>query len=165
MSETIVFHSTAESPWGAIILLSDGESLTHLRLPHSRFPFVLDAGWQEQNNLPIFKQARKELSAYFSGKLRDFTVPFDLAGTEFQAKVWQALVKVPYGRTVAYSELAEKMGQPMAVRAVASANARNPLPIIVPCHRVIGKNGTLTGYSGGGVERKAALLKLEGLEF
>lgn len=161
MSET-AYVSHVPSPWGDVLLLSDGVVLTRLELPGSRFLTRRNRNWRDQENLPVFKEARAELAAYFAGKLRAFTVPFDLPGTEFQTKVWQALIKVPYGQTVTYSDLADKIQQPTAVRAVANANARNPLPIIVPCHRVIGKNGALTGYSGGGVERKAALLQLEG---
>lgn len=159
---TELYHHRVPSPWGDILLLSDGAALTRLELPGSRFPTPRHQAGEANDNLPVFKQARAELAAYFAGKLRAFTVPFDLPGTDFQTKVWQALIKVPYGETVTYSDLADKIQQPTAVRAVAMANARNPLPIIVPCHRVIGKNGALTGYSGGGIERKAALLRLEG---
>lgn len=159
---TELYHHRVPSPWGDILLLSDGAALTRLELPGSRFPTPRNQAGEANDNLPVFKQARAELAAYFAGKLRAFTVPFDLPGTDFQTKVWQALIKVPYGETVTYSDLADKIQQPTAVRAVAMANARNPLPIIVPCHRVIGKNGALTGYSGGGIERKAALLQLEG---
>lgn len=155
-------HAFAPSPWGDILLLSDGAALTRLELPGSRFPTPRNEVGEEKSNLPLFKQARAELAAYFAGKLRAFTLPFDLPGTAFQTRVWQALIKVPYGATLTYGDLAAKLQQPTAVRAVAAANARNPLPIIVPCHRVIGKDGALTGYSGGGIERKAALLRLEG---
>lgn len=157
------YRGTAPSPWGKIILFSDGTALTGLQLPGSRYAKSKRAHWQDKETLPVFKQARQELAAYFAGKLRTFTVPFDLTGTDFQTRAWLALVKVPYGKTVSYSDLARKMSAPAAVRAVAMANARNPLPLIVPCHRVIGKNGALTGYSGGGITRKAALLKLEGV--
>lgn len=160
--QSAIVHATAPSPWGDILLLSDGAALTRIELPGSRFPTPRNEVGEEKSSLPLFKQARAELAAYFAGKLRAFTVLFDLPGTEFQTKVWQALIKVPYGQTVTYSDLADKIQQPTAARAVAAANARNPLPIIVPCHRVIGKNGALTGYSGGGVERKVALLQLEG---
>lgn len=160
--KSAILHTTVPSPWGDILLLSDGVALTRLELPGSRFPARRNQTGEESRNLPIFRAARAELAAYFAGKLRVFTVPVDLPGTPFQTKVWQALIKVPCGTTVTYGDLAAIIQQPTAARAVAAANARNPLPIIVPCHRVIGKNGALTGYSGGGVERKAALLRLEG---
>ncbi len=159
MAVSAEWSGVAPSPWGTIRLFSDGEALTRLVLPKSKAVLLPSAPLRDE--LPIFKAARRELAAYFSGKLRDFTLPFDLAGTEFQAKVWQALLKIPYGKVWSYSDLATRIGQPTATRAVALANARNPLPLIVPCHRVIGKNGALTGYSGGGIARKAALLHLE----
>lgn len=153
------YSGTAPSPWGKVTLFSDGTALTGLELPGSRYRKPTA---EERDALPIFKQARRELAAYFAGTLRNFTMPFDLAGTDFQVRVWRALLKIPYGQTASYSEIAQRISAPTAVRAVAMANARNPLPLIVPCHRVIGKNGSLTGYSGGGINRKAALLKLEG---
>ncbi len=152
------YRGTAPSPWGTIALFSDGLALTGMDLPGGRY--VKPAG-QDHESLPVFQHARQELADYFAGKLRNFTVPFDLVGTAFQVNVWRALLKIPYGKTATYSDIAKKIGSLRAVRAVAMANARNPLPLIVPCHRVIGKNGALTGYSGGGVTRKAALLKLE----
>ena len=160
---TVVYYTHAPSPWGAMLLLSDGEALTHLQLPDSRHPLHVQPHWRQREDLPLFKTACRELAAYFAGRLRHFTIPLSLAGTGFQARVWRELARVPYGHAIAYSALAEKIGAPAAVRAVAMANARNPLPIIIPCHRIIGKNGALTGYSGGGVTRKAALLRLEGV--
>ena len=160
---TELYHHRVLSPWGDILLLSDGTALTRLELPGSRFPSPRNQIGEAKSALPVFREAQQEFAAYFAGKLRAFMVPFDLRGTPFQTKVWLVLSKVQYGKTVTYSDLAEKIQQPTAVRAVAMANARNPLPIIVPCHRVIGKDGALTGYSGGGIERKAALLQLEGV--
>lgn len=158
-----IFTATAPSPYGAIALFSDGVSLTGLQLPDSKRPRQPQTDWVIQENLPIFKIARQELAAYFAGTLRQFTTPLALRGTPFQQQVWRALLLVPYGRTASYSDLAKKIKNPLAVRAVAMANARNPLPIIVPCHRIIGKDGKLTGYSGGGLGRKASLLQLEGI--
>lgn len=107
-----------------------------------------------------FDLLRKELAAYFNDELKEFTVPLDLVGTEFQKKVWQALLTIPYGKTVSYLQQSEAMGNPLSIRAVANANGMNKIAIIVPCHRVIGSNGKLTGYAGG-LERKRALLNLE----
>ena len=107
-----------------------------------------------------FDLLRKELETYFKGKLTEFTVPLDLIGTEFQTKVWQALLSIPYGKTVSYLQQSESMGNPLSIRAVANANGMNKIAIIVPCHRVIGSNGKLTGYAGG-LERKRYLLNLE----
>lgn len=107
-----------------------------------------------------FDLLRKELNAYFNNELKEFTVPLDLVGTEFQKKVWQALLTIPYGKTTSYMQQSEAIGNPLSVRAVANANGMNKIAIIVPCHRVIGSNGKLTGYAGG-LERKRALLNLE----
>ncbi len=105
-------------------------------------------------------EAIDQLRAYFKGKLKDFSLPLDLDGTPFQLKVWTALQKIPYGQTISYSELAKWIGQPKAVRAVGGANGRNPIPLVVPCHRVIGSDGSLTGY-GSGLPIKSALLEHE----
>ena len=106
-------------------------------------------------------QAAEELRAYFAGNLRHFSVPLDMEGTEFQLHVWRQLTKIPYGETRSYAQVAEAVGRPKAVRAVGAANGSNPVAIIVPCHRVIGSNGKLTGY-GGGLPMKKRLLELEG---
>lgn len=102
-----------------------------------------------------------QLNEYFAGRREAFDLPLNLAGTEFQLAVWNELLRVPYGTTITYGELARRIGRPSAVRAVGAANGANPIPVIVPCHRVIGSNGTLTGY-GGGIARKQWLLALEG---
>jgi O-6-methylguanine DNA methyltransferase len=109
----------------------------------------------------ILREAVRQLSAYFDGSLRAFTIPLDMRGTEFQMRVWRQLETIPYGEICSYSEVAEAIGAPRAVRAVGAANGANPIPIVVPCHRVIGANGRLTGY-GGGLPLKKRLLVLEG---
>lgn len=107
-----------------------------------------------------FELLRKELEAYFKKELKEFTVPLDLVGTEFQKKVWQTLLTIPYGKTISYLQQSEAMGSPLSVRAVANANGMNKVAIIVPCHRVIGSNGKLTGYAGG-LDKKRRLLDME----
>ncbi len=107
-----------------------------------------------------FHEVVRQLEEYFSGKRREFDVPLDLRGTPFQLRVWEELRRISYGSTISYGELARRIGSPASVRAVGAANGRNPVSIIVPCHRVIGSNGSLTGY-GGGLERKKVLLELE----
>lgn len=119
----------------------------------------LNANIVEQEN-KHFALLKRELEAYFNYDLKIFTVPLDLVGTEFQKKVWQALLTIPYGKTVSYLQQSESMGSPLSIRAVANANGMNKVAIIVPCHRVIGSNGKLTGYAGG-LERKKFLLNLE----
>ncbi|AYO31647.1 MAG: methylated-DNA-[protein]-cysteine S-methyltransferase [Thermoanaerobacteraceae bacterium] len=108
----------------------------------------------------INDKALEELLLYFDGKLKQFTVPLDMRGTDFQKKVWQQLLKIPYGKTASYGDIARAIGKPGASRAVGGANNKNPLPIVVPCHRVVGSDGSLVGY-GGGLEIKKFLLRLE----
>jgi methylated-DNA-[protein]-cysteine S-methyltransferase len=118
--------------------------------------------WQVSSNNPYLLEAQDSLQAYFDKQTKRFEIPLDLhAGTAFQQQVWLALLKIPYGRTVTYNQISQYIGAPNSVRAVAGAVGRNPLSIMVPCHRVIGSNGTLTGYAGG-LDRKLALLTLEG---
>jgi len=117
-----------------------------------------DAEWKE--DAAFFVEVIRQLNAYFAGELKEFEIPLLMLGTEFQKRVWKALLTIPYGETMSYGELAKKIGEPKAVRAVGAANGQNPLPIIVPCHRVIGSDGSLTGF-GGGLENKKKLLELE----
>lgn len=122
--------------------------------------------FDESQNLKIKKildQAEDQLLRYFSGQLKEFTVPLDIQGTDFQKKVWQQLAKIPYGKTCSYQEIAKKIKQPKACRAVGTANGKNPLTIIIPCHRVIASNGSIGGYSGG-LPMKVKLLALEGIK-
>ena len=114
-----------------------------------------------QGSSPYFEILKKQISEYFNGKRKQFDVPLDLAGTEFQKQVWNVLLQIPYGKTISYAEQAVLLGKLSAVRAVASANGKNKIGIIVPCHRVIGANAALTGYDGG-LWRKRRLLELEG---
>jgi len=116
--------------------------------------------WPDPEQDPLLREAAGQLEAYFAGRLRDFDLPLDLRGTTFQCAVWSALRTIPYGETWSYRDLAAHIGRPSAVRAVGAANGRNPIPIIVPCHRVIGSDGSLTGF-GGGLPLKARLLALE----
>jgi methylated-DNA-[protein]-cysteine S-methyltransferase len=112
---------------------------------------------------PILREALSQLRAYFAGRLRDFHLPLDLAGTDFQVSVWRQLQTIPYGETCSYASIAQAIGRPAAVRAVGAANGANPIPIVVPCHRVIGSNGKLVGY-GGGLPLKKRLLQLERID-
>ncbi len=116
----------------------------------------------ELRETPLLQEVRRQLNAYFAGKLKVFDIPYSLEGTPFQQKVWRALCDIPYGTCITYGELAKRIGDPKACRAVGMANGRNPLPIIVPCHRVIGSGGKLTGYTGG-LDIKTKLLQIEGV--
>jgi methylated-DNA-[protein]-cysteine S-methyltransferase len=150
-------------PLGELRLCSDGASLTRIDfapLPGSDRPPVAPPSGQRADDLPVLRTAATQLREYFAGCRTEFTVPLALAGTPFQQAVWAQLSQIPYGATWSYAELARRIGNPQARRAVGAANGRNPVPIIVPCHRVIGHSGELTGY-GGGLPRKQLLLGLE----
>jgi len=157
------YYTEIESTLGTLTLRGTERGLTGLYMQeHRHGPEELQRrGWQRDDRR--FAEARTQITEYFAGKRKVFTTPIDreaMGGTDFQRRVWAALEAIPYGVTISYGELARRIGQPAAVRAVGLANGRNPLSIIVPCHRVIGSNGKLTGY-GGGMERKQHLLELE----
>jgi len=145
-----------DSPIGKFTLVSNGKALTHLDFETTRTP----APQHPCGSDKVLDKAHRELDAYFEGKLKQFTVPVDPQGTEFQRKCWAALQKIPYGATRSYAQQAVAIGNPKAVRAVGLANGRNPIAVIIPCHRVIGSDGSLTGF-GGGLPRKRFLLGLE----
>jgi methylated-DNA-[protein]-cysteine S-methyltransferase len=151
-------YTTIESPIGALLLLSDGHALRGLYMQEAPNPATIAPDW-EPSEAP-FTDVKAQLSEYFAGRRTTFQLPLALEGTPFQRRVWSALQDIPYGETTSYGEIARRIDQPAAVRAVGLANGRNPISVIVPCHRVIGANGTLTGY-GGGLERKRRLLELE----
>lgn len=150
------YYATIESPMGPILMLSNGTGLTGLRISDPN----PEAGWVESADAAPFAQARRELAEYFAGERTDFTIPLAPEGTEFQKQVWAELEKIPYGITISYGELATRIGNPAASRAVGLANGRNPIWLVVPCHRVIGSSGKMVGYAGG-IERKIAMLDFE----
>jgi len=151
-----------ESPIGLLRLRGTEDGLTGIYMEeHRHAPETSDPGWQRDDLL--FEEAHVQLTEYFAGSRKKFDLTIDrdtMGGTTFQRRVWRELENIPYGVTISYGELARRIDNPDAVRAVGLANGRNPLSIVVPCHRVIGANGTLTGY-GGGLERKRWLLDLE----
>ena len=150
-----------DTPIGTLRLVGDEQGLDRVDLPNAaaREP---DASWQRaRRTLPTpLRATKRQLAEYFDGTRRDFDLPLSADGTAFQRRVWNELCRIPYGETISYGELARRIGKPTASRAVGTANGRNPLAIVVPCHRVIGADGTLTGY-GGGLLAKKALLVLE----
>ena len=148
------------SPLGRLELESDGEALLRIRLPGERRVSPDDRPRRPEPE--AFTAVIAQLDEYFAGTRRRFDLPLAPAGTPFQQRVWMLLRGIPWGRTISYGELARRSGNPAASRAVGAANGRNPLPIVVPCHRVIGGDGTLTGYAGG-LEAKRMLLELEGV--
>ncbi|OBJ37348.1 cysteine methyltransferase [Mycobacterium colombiense] len=150
-------YRTIDSPIGLLTLAGHGSVLTNLRMVDQTYePSRSD--WSP--NPQAFGEAVEQLGAYFAGELTNFDVELDLRGTEFQRRVWRALLTIPYGETRSYGEIAEQIAAPGAARAVGLANGHNPIAIVVPCHRVIGANGSLTGF-GGGLGRKRTLLELE----
>ena len=151
-------YRTLDSPVGLLTLAGQGDCLTNLVIEGAAHPPSDRGRWREDAG--ALPDAVAQLHEYFAGERTGFDVALRPAGTSFQRRVWDALSEIPYGETRSYGEIARQIGQPGAARAVGLANARNPVPIIVPCHRVIGANGALTGYAGG-LQAKCALLDLE----
>jgi methylated-DNA-[protein]-cysteine S-methyltransferase len=143
---------------GRLLLAGDTEGLRTISFQNGFHPVQPASDWRRTEE--PFAEALAQLDAYFAGKLRRFKLPLAAQGTCFQQEVWSALTTIPYGDTVSYSELARRVGRPLASRAVGAANGRNPIPIVIPCHRVVGADGSLTGF-GGGLEIKRRLLALE----
>jgi methylated-DNA-[protein]-cysteine S-methyltransferase len=147
-----------DSPIGLLTLVGDGDALCGLHMEDQAHQPSVSPAWRRDDR--AFPKAVEQVAAYFSGDLTEFDVPLRLEGTPFQRRVWDALCEIPYGETQSYGQVAARIGRPTAFRAVGLANGRNPVAVIVPCHRVIGANGSLVGY-GGGLDRKVRLLELE----
>lgn len=158
----MIYFATYESPIQTLQLLSDGRSLIGLYMMSEKHALQRQSDWVEDDTIVPFPETKQQLNEYFAGSLMEFELPIQLHGTAFQQKVWEVLKTIPYGVTMSYGELAKQINQPNASRAVGLANGKNPVSIVVPCHRVIGANGKLTGY-GGGIERKQWLLNHERL--
>jgi methylated-DNA-[protein]-cysteine S-methyltransferase len=153
-----MYYCYTDSPIGELLLAGDDDALTMIGFPKGSMRRDPEGDWI-YNEKP-FAAAISQLKEYFAGERHDFDLPLRLNGTEFQLLVLEELQRIPYGETTSYGDIAERIGRPKAVRAVGAANGRNPIPIIVPCHRVIGRSGDLTGF-GGGLDTKEALLRLE----
>ncbi|MGE8449904.1 MAG: methylated-DNA--[protein]-cysteine S-methyltransferase [Pseudomonadales bacterium] len=151
------------SPVGQLTLVARGTKLAAILWEHERQNRVRLGPLQESVDHPMLLEAERQLREYFAGSRERFELELDFVGTEFQCKVWQALLTIPFGETRSYSQIAQQIGNPKAVRAVGAANGRNPISIVAPCHRVIGASGSLTGFAGG-LEAKQFLLALEGEE-
>ena len=156
-------YSILQSPMGDLKLVADGSALIGLYFVGCDHVPAASSRWKLEAKHPVLQQAAKQLEEYFLGKRKSFPVPLRLAGTDFQQRVWQQIALIPYRETIHYTDLAKRAGASHAIRAVGTATSRNPLSIIVPCHRVVGKNGSLCGFAGG-LERKRHLLELENLE-
>ena len=153
-----MYYCYLNTPIGDLLLAGDEEALCLVGFPEGSMRRDPEDDWIYSEK--PFEAARNQLTAYFDGKLKSFDLRLRPGGTEFQLEVLQELQRIPYGTTTSYGEIAERIGRPKAVRAVGAANGRNPIPIIIPCHRVIGSSGDLTGF-GGGIPTKKALLRLE----
>lgn len=151
-------YSYLDSPVGPLLLAGDEAALWYVGFPAGKRAMQPRPGWMRSDGL--FPKTKAQLAAYFAGTRRTFDLPLHPEGTAFQKSVWRALSDIPYGETRSYADITRAIGRPSATRAVGAANGANPLPIVVPCHRVIGANGTLTGF-GGGLETKRFLLALE----
>jgi methylated-DNA-[protein]-cysteine S-methyltransferase len=151
-------YTIIDSPIGDLLAVGDGESLSRLHMLGSRKRVEINASWRRDDD--ALDHVRVQLDEYFAGDRREFDLPLQMLGNEFEQRVWGELCAIPYGETASYGEVAKRIGNPTAARAVGLANGRNPIAVIVPCHRVIGSDGSLTGY-GGGLGRKRLLLDLE----
>lgn len=155
---TVKQHTVIDSPYGPLTLVADDGVLCGLYMTEQRHR-PPEESFGAPDDVP-FAAAQEQLAAYFAGELKEFTLDLRMHGTPFQRRVWDALRRIPYGETRSYGELAAELGSPGASRAVGLANGRNPIGIVVPCHRVVGANGSMTGY-GGGIDRKKRLLAFE----
>ncbi len=156
------YYTTMDSPIGQLLLTSNGTALTGLFMNIHKYDPTIEKGWVESDSTPPLAETRCQLTEYFAGERTTFDLPLAPEGTEFQQRVWQELTRISYGETLSYGEIATRIGNPNASRAVGLANGRNPISIIVPCHRVIGANGKLVGY-GGGLSNKETLLNHEAM--
>lgn len=154
----MMYYDYLDSPVGRLLLALDGDGLRHIAFEHGRHPTPIGAEWERGRG--ALHEARSQLNAYFAGRLRTFDLPLAPQGSAFQQQVWLELLRIPYGATTSYGDIARRLGEAGASRAVGAANGRNPLPIVVPCHRVVGADGSLTGF-GGGLPVKRFLLELE----
>ncbi|CAH0528737.1 methylated-DNA--[protein]-cysteine S-methyltransferase [Vibrio hippocampi] len=155
------YYTTMESPLGTVTIQTTDIGLTGIWFEnHTTMPSELGEHNQQHE---VLRLAKQQLQAYFAGQLTQFDLPLAATGTAFQQQVWQALTEIEFGESLSYQQLANRIGNPKAVRAVGAANGKNPISIVVPCHRVIGANGSLTGYAGG-IEVKKQLLKLENID-
>jgi methylated-DNA-[protein]-cysteine S-methyltransferase len=154
------YYDFHESPQGQMLLVANDAGLAGVYFDGQKYLPQVASQWRRDPDHAMLRQARRELAEYFAGKRKRFELALAPEGTEFQRSVWKAISSVEFGETISYGELAERAGCPGSARAAGAATGRNPLGIIVPCHRIVGANGSLTGYAGG-LERKRALLALE----
>ena len=159
----IVRWCRIDTPLGTVRIVARGDAIAGVWFDGQKYDAVADDAWRESPGDPLLREGARQLREYFAGRRERFDLPLAAEGTAFQKSVWRAIAKVPAGRTASYGDLARRIGRPSAVRAVGAAVGRNPLSVVVPCHRIVGSDGSLTGYAGG-LGRKRALLALERVE-
>ncbi|MGD6975391.1 methylated-DNA--[protein]-cysteine S-methyltransferase [Bacillus altitudinis] len=160
-----MYYTVYTAPIGALYILEKDGAIIEVKFDDESFFVKKQRDRFKQEDTPVLKEAKKQLDEYFKGDRKVFDLPLKQAGSPFQEQVWEALSTIPYGESKSYADIAEAIGNPKAVRAIGQANRRNALPIFIPCHRVIGKDRTLTGYAGTKTGMKAILLELEGIPF
>ena len=158
----MIRYTRIRTPLGTLLATAEGDTLTGLYFEGGRHAPEASNEWTEDPSSPPLAACAKQVADYLEGKRTDFRLPLAPTGTTFQQRVWKEIARIPYGKTITYAELAKRAGSPGSARAAGAATGRNPLSIIVPCHRVVGTSGSLTGYAGG-LDRKARLLRLEGI--
>jgi len=157
----MIRYARFDSPLGPVIAVAEEAGLTHVDFVGAKYEKAVGPDWIEDPSAPALRACREQLAEYFSGKRTAFDLPLAPEGTTFQKRVWREIARVAYGETITYGELAKRAGAPGQARAAGAATGRNPLGVVVPCHRIMGADGSLTGYAGG-LERKRGLLELEG---
>ena len=149
------------SPLGPVVAITEHDGLTHVDFVGAKYERAIADDWIHDPDAPALAACREQLAQYFAGERKTFDLPLAPRGSEFQHRVWREIARVPYGKTITYAELAKRAGAPRQARAAGAATGRNPIGVVVPCHRIVGSDGSLTGYAGG-LERKRGLLELEG---
>jgi methylated-DNA-[protein]-cysteine S-methyltransferase len=158
--QIMISYNTIKTPMGGLMLVANASELIGLYFIGCDHVPAGQSQWRPDARHPILRQAKEQLREYFAGERIEFSLPLRFAGTDFQERVWRQIALIPYGKTLSYADLARKAGKPRAIRAAGTNTGRNPLSIVIPCHRVVGKNGGVGGYAGG-LERKRHLLELE----
>jgi methylated-DNA-[protein]-cysteine S-methyltransferase len=158
----MIRYARLDSPFGPMLAIAQEEGITHIDFVGGKYARRVDPGWVEDPQGPALRACGTQLAEYFAGERTAFDLPLVPRGTPFQVRVWKEIARVPYGKTISYGELAKRAGAPGQARAAGAATGRNPVGVVIPCHRIVGSDGSLTGYAGG-LERKRGLLELEGV--
>ena len=149
------------TPLGPVLATANDRGINGIYFVGQRYEIEIGREWHEEGDDPVLTECARQLGEYFEGKRREFDLPLDSAGSDFQQRVWREIARIPFGKTISYAELARRAGAAGSARAAGAATGHNPLSVVVPCHRVVGSDGSLTGYAGG-IERKTRLLEIEG---